>query len=334
MQLPVFARDIAVSAAGKAFGNIEIMEAASLGEIENTASAGTPVFLIIHSTATELTGVLNACSPSGEPRWAIAVLGAHSKKGIETLLPEEWPPQLLACVFRRIFEQHELRCENLRLRGDLRTVGRRISHDLRSPIGSVYTSTDVLSEISATDAETSRELAATIKESVSEILQLVNQVSFVSLASTDTVTPSRVDMGALVADVLQRLDQKVQETGATIVVPSTWPDVVGVANWLVVVWTNLVENALQHAGPNPKIQFSWTAMPKSFRFILSDNGPGVPATRVADLFLPFNQLHCISGRGLGLSSVQRLVALQGGNCGYEKLPGGDASFYFTLPGVS
>jgi K+-sensing histidine kinase KdpD len=35
--------------------------------------------------------------------------------------------------------------------------------------------------------------------------------------------------------------------------------------------------------------------------------------------------------GLDLSIVQRLMELQGGNCGYENLPTGGSLFFFTLP---
>jgi len=49
------------------------------------------------------------------------------------------------------------------------------------------------------------------------------------------------------------------------------------------------------------------------------------------LFRPFDQLHLLRAPGLGLSIVQRLVSLQGGRCGYERLNDGSNRFYFTLP---
>jgi signal transduction histidine kinase len=64
---------------------------------------------------------------------------------------------------------------------------------------------------------------------------------------------------------------------------------------------------------------------------VSDGGPPLEPGIQGRLFSPFDQLHRRPAPGLGLTIVQRLVALQGGECGYERRPDGSSVFFFTLP---
>ena len=96
------------------------------------------------------------------------------------------------------------------------------------------------------------------------------------------------------------------------------------ADWLETIWWNFLANAFQHAGKKPKIELSWRQDTGGFRFQVCDSGGGVPAEVRARLFQPFDSLHQPeSAFGLGLSIVQRLVELQGGQCGYE--PSGETA---------
>jgi signal transduction histidine kinase len=265
------------------------------------------------------------------PRCAVVVLGHDLSDVVETVPPEEWKPALLARVFRSALLEQELVHENARLRGDLKTVARRISHDLRTPVGCIYTTSDVFKELPSGDVESVVSMAAIIKESAREISQIVDRVSFVLKASADPVAPTRVDMDGVMATVLRQLDAELQKADAKVTLPPSWPEASGVTSWLLVVWLNLLRNAFQHGGPSARIHVGWKAENGGFRFLVSDQGSGVPDGRLAGLFPAFDQLHSLHIPGLGLSFVQRLISLQGGRCGYEKLPESGACFYFTLP---
>ena len=65
--------------------------------------------------------------PAG--RWSASA--ATTPDLTETVPPEDWNAALLAHVFRATFLQHELLRENLQLRGDLKTIARRV--DARRP---------------------------------------------------------------------------------------------------------------------------------------------------------------------------------------------------------
>jgi len=221
--------------------------------------------------------------------------------------------------------------ENARLRGDLLTIARRISHDLRTPLGSIINAGEALKEIMA-EKGLSPALADSLLNSAEETFRLIKRTSFVAKASANPSAKEPVIMAEIVSGVLQQLESHIVKKRASIIEPEAWPDVDGVSVWLEIIWWNLLANALEHAGESPKIELSWRAEVKNFCFRVCDNGGGVPAANHAKLFQTFHSLHELdSTRGLGLSIVQRLVDLQGGTCGYEAKPDGGACFFFTLP---
>jgi signal transduction histidine kinase len=141
-------------------------------------------------------------------------------------------------------------------------------------------------------------------------------------------------MGSRVAAALAELAPAIEKTGATVTQPLSWPDVTGVPQWLETIWWNLLGNALKHGGPGVRIRIGWTLEADEYRFMVVDRGPGVSSATEKLLFQPFEQLHAMPTQGLGLSLVQRLVMLQGGRCGHERLRDGSSEFYFTLPAVA
>lgn len=219
--------------------------------------------------------------------------------------------------------------ENTRLRGDLLTVARRISHDLRTPLGGILTTGEMLKETLVENGVPTT-LVAPIFDSAEEMTKLIERVGFVLKASANPPVKERVPMGEVVFRVLQIWEGKIFKKNAAVSEPASWPEVNGVFSWLEIVWGNLLGNALRH-GKDP-IELGWREENGNFRFWVCDNGGGVPREKRAKLFQPFDSLHEPDApHGLGLPIVQRLMKLQDGNCGYEPRLEGGACFYFTLP---
>jgi signal transduction histidine kinase len=228
--------------------------------------------------------------------------------------------------------QDQLLRENARLRGDLRTVAVRISHDLRTPLGGIVNTGELLKEILTEKEPVAAALTDSLFISVDEVSKLIGQIRVITKASADPKPKERVKMAEIVSGVLQRLESRILKKSATVIEPDSWPEVNGVADWLEFIWWNFLANALQHAGEKSKIELNWRKEKNGFRFQVCDNGGGVPAEARARLFQPFDSLHKPGSTcGLGLSVVQRLVDLQGGDCGYEPNQKGGSCFYFTLP---
>lgn len=330
--LPASARAAALAAARAAFPGAEVVELATANDALARGPAPGLELLVLADTVSEaVIQDSQAVDQTGLPRWVAIVMGAHVSELVESVPPEEWNPVSLARIFRSALLQHELLGENLRLRGDLKTVARRFSHDLVTPVGCINTSAAVLKIMPPEETESIATIIGNIEESSAEITLLVERVSFVIRATAEPVVPAAVDMGAIVAGVLDKLEVQIGKARATVALPSSWPVASGVAKWLHVVWWNLVANALRHGGTDVRIQLAWEEEREGYRFSVSDNGAGVPAAIRPGLFRAFDELHSGHGTGLGLSIVQRLTALQGGSCHYEKLPERGSRFTFSLP---
>ena len=226
-------------------------------------------------------------------------------------------------------DQDRLVRENARLRGDLLTISTRVNHDLRTPLGGMVSTGEILKEILTEHAPSSATLADSMFNSADEMAHLIKLISFIAKASASPVSKTPVKMGEIISGVLQRLESRLLSRGATVTEPPDWPEAEGVGEWLEFIWWNFLINSIQHGGKT--IQVGWQRQGAEDRFWISDNGEGVPGHSRPKLFQPFDSLHQPdSTRGLGLSVIQRLVELQGGHCGYES-KGGGACFFFTLP---
>jgi signal transduction histidine kinase len=237
-----------------------------------------------------------------------------------------------AVAQKRQATEAELLQENVRLRGDLLTIARRFSHDLRTPLGNIINAGEALRELAGELDPSAQPLAVSMLNSAEELSQRIKRVAFVLKASADAFSPEPMAMGEAVFAALERLESKIIAASGTVSQPASWPEVSGVREWFDEIWWNLLINVLQHGGARPRLELGWGEENQEFQFWVCDRGSGVPADRRNLLFQPFDQLHeTNAARGLGLPIVRRLVELHGGNCGYEPNADGGACFFFALP---
>jgi two-component system phosphate regulon sensor histidine kinase PhoR len=142
-----------------------------------------------------------------------------------------------------------------------------------------------------------------------------------------------------VADWLQRtctaFKPKVQAEGGSLQWSFSGPDgfLTADASHLSNALANLLDNALKYGGQPPVIQVEAKSEAKGVTLKVKDNGDGVPEARQADIFQKFVRLHTgvVQGFGLGLSYVQQVVRLHGGQAGVHNHSDGGAVFWLQLP---
>jgi signal transduction histidine kinase len=144
-----------------------------------------------------------------------------------------------------------------------------------------------------------------------------------------------VDMESAVRESLQRMVEMIESHQAEIVMPETWPAVLGYGPWIEEVWANYVNNAIKYGGRPPRVELGAEELPDGrVRFWVRDNGSGLSSEEQGRLFRPFTRLDQAhtKGHGLGLSIVRRIVEKLGGQVGVESEEGKGSVFSFTLPG--
>lgn len=213
-----------------------------------------------------------------------------------------------------------------------------LANDIREPLGRVVSFAQMLEKDRAalSDEELERFLR-TIAQRGSEVVATVDKLLAVRAELHTEIVEEigPLDMGRIVADVLERMSYMVKEYQAEIVVPKHWPGALGHGPWVEEVWANLISNAIKYGGQPPRVELGASAPEDAegvIRFWVHDNGRGLAPEEQVRLFTRPDR-DPATEFGLGLTLVQRIVEKLDGEVGVESEVGKGSIFYFTLPAV-
>jgi len=104
---------------------------------------------------------------------------------------------------------------------------------------------------------------------------------------------------------------------------------------LLQVFANLLSNACKFSKRGGTVSLEVVPEKNMVRFLVRDNGPGIPDSFRSNIFKPFSQADSTDtrekgGTGLGLSICKQLVERMGGEIGYTSDPGRETVFWFTV----
>jgi signal transduction histidine kinase/DNA-binding response OmpR family regulator len=220
---------------------------------------------------------------------------------------------------------------------DLNAFAHTVAHDLKTPLGVIVGYADVLTEELAEvlkDSEDARYYLLSIARNGRKMANIIGELLLLAEIRRTEVQHVRMDMTNVVSEALQRLAFLSEEKGAEIVVPDTWPVAVGYSPWIEEVWVNYLSNGIKYGGQPPHLELGATEQDDGFvRFWVRDQGPGISPEDQTRLFTPFTQLEQVrvTGHGLGLSIVRRIVEKLGGEVSVESEVNKGSTFCFTLP---
>ncbi len=220
------------------------------------------------------------------------------------------------------------------LREDLTAM---IYHDLRSPLGNIVSSLDILAGMIGTDETTSSILNIAVN-STDRIQRLVNSLLDINrlesgqpIATQKAVNPQEL-VATAVKDVAPSTAGRHQtvETQIAELLPDIWVD----EDMLRRVLINLLENAIKFSKVETLIIIGAQKDKESVRFWVQDNGPGIPPSehiRIFDKFARVKGKDRPGGLGIGLAFCRIAVQAHGGKIWVESEEGQGSKFIFTLP---
>lgn len=216
---------------------------------------------------------------------------------------------------------------------ELEAFSYSVSHDLRAPLRALVAYAEVLMEETANLSPEARGYAEKIARSAQRMDHLTQDLLTYTRVSRHGVALDRVDLGALVRDVVQTYPS-ILRWNEHIDLREPFPVVLGHAPSLMQCFSNLLDNAFKFtvAGRAPRVTVSALTSGDVVRVHVADNGIGIEPQYHDRIFGIFERLAShTEGTGIGLAIVRRAVERMGGRVGVHSTPGTGATFWVELP---
>ena len=273
-----------------------------------------------------------------------ATMGRLDTKAEQLLLP---PPNaggrrdeiaILERTYSEMAERINEQWQTVRqLDHERREVVANISHDLRTPLGSLHGYLETLSLKDETLDAAGRQHYLGIALAQSRKVGRLAQALF-ELARLEhgAVAPEieAFSLSDLIQDVFQKFELRAEEKQLQLnaVLPHSAPMVRADLGMIERVLTNLFDNAIRHTPAGGAVEIAVEPDEQGqVRITVGDTGPGIPAEMEDVLFRrPFALRGEHREGGLGLLIVSRILQLHGSTIELVRVPQRGAVFRFAL----
>jgi PAS domain S-box-containing protein len=224
-----------------------------------------------------------------------------------------------------------------RSNADLEQFAYVASHDLRQPLRTVASYTELLAErYSGRLDERGDRWITYVLGGVDRMQRLIDDLLALARVHTHAGAFVQTDMAALVMDTWERVRHEYPCQAR--LVHSSLPTIVADTGQLEQLFQNLFDNALKYSRPGIPVEVLVSAEPVGrepglWEFTVRDNGIGLDMTYAGRIFEIFQRIHQsdeYEGTGIGLAICQRIIERHGGEIRVDSVPGEGASFRFTL----
>ncbi|MDH5233646.1 MAG: ATP-binding protein [Gemmatimonadota bacterium] len=220
-----------------------------------------------------------------------------------------------------------------------------VSHELRTPLTSIRGALGLILGGKVGDVPPrGLDLLQIAKLNTDRLIRLINDILDVEKMDSGQieVRRDRLHLRPLVQTTLAGIEAFAREHGTEVRLvspPEADVEIVGDADRIVQVFTNLVSNAVKYSPDSGVVDVSITVDGDRVSVRVRDHGPGIAPEFAGRIFGRFQQsadpaMHRSGGTGLGLSIAKAIVELHGGRIGFESAEGGGTVFWVTLPAVA
>ena len=211
-----------------------------------------------------------------------------------------------------------------------------VSHEIRTPLGGIL-GTLRLIEMDL-DPGADNQLIEMALRSAELLLRLTNDL--LSLEQIESgkflIAPKSEPAASVLQIASDTMSAAAGEKKIALSIEPTALCAMADSDRIVQVLTNLIGNALKFSPDGSTITLAAEPHASMIRFVVRDQGRGIPADKIETVFQRFAQVeaadkHEKGGAGLGLAISRAIVEQHGGKIWVESEAGRGSSFFFTLP---
>ncbi|WP_434386391.1 response regulator [Melittangium boletus] len=322
----------------------QVIEATSGREALERAEADQPDIVLLDIKLPDLDGYTVCERIKAHPRTAhIAVIHTSAtyvtaekkvrglQSGADVYLTQPFHPEELTATVASVLRVRVLEQESRRRARQLEELDRRkdeflamLAHELRNPLAAINTAVALARQGDTPDTQPAR-MHDIIQRQTRHLVRMVDDLLEVSRITRGHVElrRARVDLGALLQQVLEHTRPVMERRGLVLHVPSpqapVWME--GDAHRLEQIFGNLLDNALKYTrAPGTVAVTLDTEVAEGRRWArvtVKDSGVGMERDLLARVFEPFVQADRsldreLGGLGIGLMLVHQFVGLHGG----------------------
>lgn len=213
-----------------------------------------------------------------------------------------------------------------------------VSHEFRTPLGVILSATDVLQRYFERLPPEKRERhLGMIFNSTKSLAALIEEVLLLGRVEEGRMSfkPEPLDLEKLCRALS---DELRSATGGACPIhfqaETSLDGAVSDESLLRHILSNLLSNACKYSEPGSPMRFTVARAGDSARFVIADQGIGIPEADQARLFTSFTRGSNVGqrlGTGLGLVVVRRCVELHGGALDIHSAPDRGTTVTVTLP---
>jgi signal transduction histidine kinase len=264
--------------------------------------------------------------------WGIVLVGNFTRAYLEPALRQRW-------IDREVRRQldHTVSAKRRELEGEhtrrIEEISASIAHEIRNPITAAKSlvqqmGEDPSSPESVEYAQVALEELDRVEKSISHLLRFAREEEF---------RISEMRMAALIPSAVETFRERLDRDGVEVAMAiDTEGTMRGDPEKLRRVIINLLSNALdallESDTPEPRIEIQTGENLAGTEVWLRvrDNGPGIDADRVQEIWSPFYTSK-ETGTGLGLALSKKVIDAHGGSIEVDSAPGGGTDFLLTFP---
>jgi K+-sensing histidine kinase KdpD len=210
-----------------------------------------------------------------------------------------------------------------------------VSHDIKTPLASIYgAATSLLEESERLDHSQREDLIESIATESERLNRVVsNLLEMTRLESGIELRRDWYPLEEIIGAALTRVEKLLRGRKVTTTIPAELPLMFVDDVLIEEVLTNVLENAGKYTAPGTPIEISVVESGAKVMIFVRDHGPGFTAGEEEQVFEKFfrSKSRDIRGAGLGLAICRAIVQRHEGYITAANRPGGGAVLTIELP---